>query len=182
MRNQQLASRYARAIYGLAKETGAQDSVFEQMRVMETAFSLDPAIAAFMSSPLIRPADKVKALEATVTAVNLAEPLKKFILLLAKKNRLPIFPDVLNAYQAIADEAHGVTRGVVRSATVLAPEERQRISELVSKATKKQVILTYKEDPALVGGLVAQVGSLTFDDALNSHLIRINEQLTRTNH
>ena len=70
----------------------------------------------------------------------------------------------------------------MRSATVLAPEERKQIETLVSRATKKQVILSYKEDPSLVGGLVAEVGSFTFDDSLISHLKRINEQLTRSVH
>jgi F-type H+-transporting ATPase subunit delta len=93
---------------------------------------------------------------------------------------LGLFHDIVTSYEVIADEAHGVTRGTVRSATVLGPEDRKRIEELVSKATKKQVILTYKEDPALVGGLVAEVGSFTFDDSITSHLKRINEQLTRS--
>lgn len=182
MRNMQLASRYARALYGLAKENGEQDAVFNQMRVVEEAFALDPSITEFIESPLMRPSDKVKALEKVVADLTMSETLKNFLLLLAKKNRLTIFANVVSAYQVISDEAHGVTRGVVRSATVLDPAERQRISELVSRATKKQVILTYKEDPSLLGGLVAEVGSLTFDDSLISHLNRINEQLTRSIH
>lgn len=181
MRNMLLATRYAKAIYNLAKDSNEQDLVFSQMRVLAEAFQ-DKEIAAFIESPLTRPADKMKAFDKLVSAVALAEPLKKFLLLVAKKDRLALFTDVVTAYQTISDEAHGVTRGVVRSATVLAPEERTRIADLVSKATKKQVILTYKEDPTLLGGLVAEVGSFTFDDSLTSHLKRINEQLTRSAH
>src|SRR4029077_20300117 len=96
------------------------------------------------------------------------------------KNRLGIFSEIVTAFEHITDEAHGVTRGTVRSATVLAPEERKRIETLVGRATKKQVILTYKEDPSLLGGLVAEVGSFTFDDSLHAHLKRINEQLNRS--
>jgi F-type H+-transporting ATPase subunit delta len=177
-----LASRYARALYGLAKENGTQDLVFDQMRAVEEAFRADPAVAEFMGSPLIRPAVKVKVIEKAITGLGLTEALNNFVLLLAKKERLGLFPDVQSAYQQISDEAHGVTRGAVRSATVLGPDERKRIAELVSRATKKQVILTYKEDPALLGGLVAEVGSFTFDDSLVSHLKRINEQLTRSVH
>lgn len=182
MRNMQLASRYARALYSLAKDSNEQDVVGAQMRVFEEAFLFDKEIHAFMHTPMVRPADKVKAIENLTSKIQVSEALKKFILLLARKGRLPILTDVVAAYQVINDEAHGVTRGLVRSATVLAPEERKRVEELVSKATKKQVILTYKEDPNLLGGLVAQVGSFTFDDSLTSHLNRINEQLTRSAH
>ncbi len=180
MRSLLVATRYARAVYNLAKETNEQDAVFEQMRVIDDAFSLEKDIIEFVHSPVIRPTDKVKAIEGLAAKVKLPEVLKNFLLVLARKNRLDLFPEIMIAYQAISDEAHGVTRGVVRSATVLPPEERKRIEQLVGKATKKQVILTYKEDPTLLGGLVAEVGSFTFDDSLSSHLIRIKEQLTRS--
>lgn len=175
-----LATRYARALYNLAKDKNEQDTVFAQMRVINEAFSNDKEIAQFLFSPVIRPAEKVAVLEKMVSALPLNEAMKNFVLLLSKKDRLGIFKEILTAYEFINDEAHGVTRGVVRSATVLAPEERKRIETLVGRATKKQVILTYKEDPSLLGGLVAEVGSFTFDDSLTSHLKRINEQLTRS--
>ena len=182
MRQMMIASRYAKALYNLAREKGEQDSVFAQMRVIEDALSLEKDIAEFVASPVIRPADKEKAIAQLAEKVKLPEILKNFMLLLAKKNRLSLFADIVTSYQSIADEAHGVTRGVVRSATVLAPDERKRIEELVGRATKKQVILTYKEDPSLLGGLIAEVGSFTFDDSLSSHLTRINEQLNRSVH
>ena len=180
MRNLVLASRYARALYNLAQEKNEQDVVFAQMRVINEAFSGDKDIAQFLFSPVVRPAEKVQALEKLTDALPLSEAMKNFVLLLGKKNRLGIFKEIMTAFEFINDEAHGVTRGTVRSATVLAPEERKRIETLVGRATKKQVILTYKEDPSLLGGLVAEVGSFTFDDSLTSHLKRINEQLTRS--
>jgi F-type H+-transporting ATPase subunit delta len=182
MKNMHLASRYARALYNLAKETDEQDLVFDQMRIIGEAFQQDKATAEFLHSPLIQPVQKMAALEKVFSGLKTAEALKNFILVLAKRNRLGIFAEILTSYQAISDEAHGVTRGVVRSAAVLDPAERKRIAELVSRATKKQVILTYSEDPKLLGGLVAEVGSFTFDDSLTSHLKRIDEQLTRSTH
>jgi F-type H+-transporting ATPase subunit delta len=179
MKNMLLATRYARALYNLAKDTNDQDAVFEQLRVISDAVQGSPEISAFLFSPVVRPSLKVESLTKLVAGLSIPESLKNFLLLLAKKNRLGIFKESLVAYQQITDEAHGVTRGTVRSATVLAPEERKQIETLVSRATKKQVILTYKEDPTLLGGLVAEVGSFTFDDSLISHLKRINEQLTR---
>lgn len=182
MRSALVATRYARALYSLAKDNNEQDAVFEQMRVIDDAFSLEKEIMEFVHSPLVRPADKEKVVEQLAGKVKLPETLKRFLLVLARKSRLDIFPEIMAAYQVIVDEAHGVTRGIVRSATPLAPEERKRLEQLVSKATKKQVILTYKEDPTLLGGMVAEVGSFTFDDSLSSHLIRINEQLNRSAH
>jgi len=182
LKNMNLASRYAKALYNLAKEKNEQDSIFEQMRALTGAFQSDQANIDFLLSPLIRPADKVTVVEKVMAGVQVSDTLKNFVLLLAKKNRLSIMSEITSSYQTFEDEAHGVTRGTVRSAAVLGPDDRKRIEEFVGKATKKQVILTYKEDPTLLGGLVAEVGSFTFDDSLTSHLTRINEQLTRSIH
>ena len=182
MKNMNLATRYARALYSMAKDLNQQDLIFDQMRTLVDGFQLDETVRDFLQSPLIRPIDKVKVLEEVVGKLQIVDVLKKFVMLLAKKNRLGIIADSLTAYQMISDEAHGVTRGLVRSAAVLGPDDRKKIEQLVSKATKKQVILTYKEEPELLGGLVAEVGSFSFDDSLKSHLIRINEQLTRSAH
>jgi F-type H+-transporting ATPase subunit delta len=179
MKHMLLADRYARALYALAKDSNQQDIIFEQMRVISQTISDDSTISAFLFSPLIRPAQKIAALEKLTATLNIPDALKNFILLLAKKNRMAIFSEILVAYQNITDEAHGVTRGTVRSATVLAPAERKRVETLVGRATNKQVIMSYKEDASLLGGLVAEVGSYTFDDSLTAHLKRMNEQLTR---
>ena len=57
--------------------------------------------------------------------------------------------------------------------------QRQQIEATVEKVLKKKVIMTYKVDPSVIGGLVAQAGSYTFDDSLNSHLQRLNDELKR---
>jgi F-type H+-transporting ATPase subunit delta len=110
--------------------------------------------------------------------VSVGELVKNFVFLLARKQRLDVFGDIVAVYQILADQKHGVVRGTVRSTTVLAPEERKRIEETVNRVTRKQSLLTYKEDSQLLGGMVAEVGSYTFDDSLASHLRRMNEQLT----
>jgi F-type H+-transporting ATPase subunit delta len=180
MKHTLLATRYARALYTLAKDKGEQDAVFAQMRALNQAIAQNEDVGRFLFSPVVRPSEKVLALEKLTAALALPESLKNFMLLLGKKNRLRIFSEILTAYQQIEDEAHGVTRGTVRSAAVLDPEERKRIETIVGRATRKQVILSYKEDASLLGGLVAEVGSFTFDDSLTTHLKKINEQITRS--
>jgi F-type H+-transporting ATPase subunit delta len=178
----QIGTRYAKALYQLASESNQQEEIFKQIRSINEALDLDPTIQGFLSSPLIRPVEKEKAFAAAFKVVEVSDLVKNFVFLLARKQRLPIFNEVVTAFQALADEKHGVVRGVVRSTTVLAPEERKRIEETVNRVTKKNAILSYKEDPQLLGGLVAEVGSYTFDDSLVSHLRRMNEQLTQKNH
>ena len=182
MRYSELANRYAKSLYDISAENKQADRVFAELRAVQDIFQKDVQITEFMNSPVMKAEDKEAALKEAFKNGGLSEETHSLVLLLAKKRRLQIFPEIVEAFQARADEAHGVTRGTVRSAIVLSPEERKRIEATVSNYTKKQVILTYKEDPNVIGGLIAEVGSYTFDDTLKSHLSRLNEELNRRTH
>ena len=112
------------------------------------------------------------------------EPVKRWRTLFytGSKGRVELLPEIALAYEARSDEANGVTRGEVRSSTVLTSEERARIESKVSEVTKKKVILTYKEDPEVIGGLIAEVGGYRFDDTLRSHLKRLKDDINRSAH
>ena len=60
--------------------------------------------------------------------------------------------------------------------------EREQIQEKISKATNKKVILTYVEDPTVIGGLIAEAGGYRFDDTLTTHLIKLKDELNRRTH
>lgn len=177
----EVSRRYARALYDLSKQAKTQDKVFAELRTLKQVFEADAAIHNFVSSPLIPPTQKIAALKAALTG-KISEELSNTLILLAEKNRLDIFTELVSAFEAISDEDHGVTRGTVRSAATLSPEARQQIEDTVTKVTKKKVILNFTEDPKLLGGMIAQVGGWTFDDSLETHLTRMSEDLNRRSH
>lgn len=179
MQTSELANRYAKALFELAAQNGNQDRVLEELRVLQTVFEKDEAVRQFVTSPILKAEEKERSLAEALKNAGLSAETASFVCLLARKNRLGLFDQMVAAVKTQSDLAHGVTRGTVRSAVVLSPEERKRIEEIVSSYTQKQVILTYKEDPSVIGGLIADAGSYTFDDTLTSHLRRLKDETTR---
>ena len=177
-----LAARYSKALFEIAKESGQQDKVFAEVRAFSELLDKSPEFKEFLTSPLIRKEDKEASLKAALQNAGLSDDTKNFFLLLARKGRIGLFSQILESFQFQTDESHGVTRGQVKSAAILSPNERDEVEKTVSKVTGKRVILSYKEDPALIGGVVAQVGSYTFDDSLSSHLTRLKEEINRRTH
>ncbi len=102
-----------------------------------------------------------------------------FVRLLAGKGRLPLVSEIAGAYQAKVDEQEHLRRGHVRSAGPLSEKERAEIRAAVENYCRGKVALDYTQDEKLFGGLTVQVGSLSFDDSLSSHLNQIKEELTR---
>ena len=86
------------------------------------------------------------------------------------------------AYRNQMDSHAGVIRGNVKTAHGLGNSEQKEVTELLGKLTNSEVILDFGEDEDLVAGLTAQVGSLTIDDSIRSHLTKMRDELNRSAH
>lgn len=181
MQVSELAKRYAKAIFEIAVENKTQEKVLAELRALATVFSKDPEISQFLMSPLVSTDDRKKMLKSALSNKGVSQEVHDLLLLLANNGRFELFHDVVLAFEGQIDSANNVVRGQVRSASTLGQAERQQIEQTVEKVLKKKVIMTYKVDPSVIGGLVAQVGSHTFDDSIASHLRRMGEELKYQN-
>jgi F-type H+-transporting ATPase subunit delta len=179
MKVSDLARRYSKAIYEIAVAAGNQDKVFDDLRALASAFSKDRETINFFTNPLVPTEARIAAIEKALANKGVSKEALDLVMLLTHKDRLPIFNEIVGGFEAQADSANNVCRGTVRSATALDQVERTRIEQTVEKVLSKKVIMTYKVDPSVIGGLVAQVGSYTFDDSIASHLRRMNEEFKR---
>jgi F-type H+-transporting ATPase subunit delta len=179
MRVSELAGRYAKAVFELAVENKTQAKVFDDLRSLEEVFSREPEFHQFLTTPLIKPSERLAVLKSALENKGLSTEAYDLVMLLARKNRLAAFHGIVQAYESESDDSNNVCRGTVRSATTLGQPDRLRIEETVEKVLNKKVIMTYKVDPSVIGGLIAEVGSYTFDDSIASHLQRMNEELKR---
>lgn len=175
----ELAYRYAAALFDVASEAKKADEYLKYLESLQAVIEGNETINEFVASPLVRTEEKVKALQLALKNSGLPEDIISFVTLLGKKSRITILPEIISAYQARADELNGITRGAVRTSAKLSDKQKENIASLISAITKKKVLLQYSVDKSLIGGLTAQVGSLTFDDSLTAHLRRIKEDLTR---
>ncbi|HWM79372.1 MAG TPA: F0F1 ATP synthase subunit delta, partial [Methylomirabilota bacterium] len=67
----------------------------------------------------------------------------------------------------------------VRTVVVLTDTEKTQLSQHLQAALGKQIILEERVDTNLLGGFVAQVGSLILDGSLDGQLARMRERLVR---
>lgn len=182
MKISEAAHRYAKAIYELAQEAHEEEKTLEELRKVEQLFNSEQEIKDFIHTPLIREWEKKAALEVSLKERGLSLLVYHAILLLAEKDRLVLLPEIVTAYQERRDLDKGITRGLVKSAVPLSEDEKKSIQTTINNKTNKNVILSFEIDPSIIGGLIASVGGLTFNDSLDTHLRRINEELKRRAH
>lgn len=182
MRVSEVAGRYARALYAISQEMPNKEVLLNELRSLKEAFSKAPEIEALLESPLLSIPDLKAALAKVTSGEGFSKEAEGFVSVLIEKKRLSLLREIVQAYEDESDKANGVVRGSVKSPTPLKPEERKQIEGFVSKVTKKKVILDYQESPELIGGLVANVGSYSFDDSIDTQLKLLQEQIKRRSH
>jgi F-type H+-transporting ATPase subunit delta len=171
-----IARRYAKALFSLAVEQGSVESWSDRLVTLKDAVGRSPDLRDVLANPVYT-RDQRQAI-----AVQLAEALQldpapaNLVALLADRNRLGYLAGIIDTFRELADAHLGRVRAKVTSAAPLEPAAAQAIADGLSTATRRQVILDRAVDPELLGGVVAQVGSVVYDGSLRSQL----EDLRRT--
>jgi F-type H+-transporting ATPase subunit delta len=165
-----MASRYALALFELAKEEGALDSVAADLGAFSEALDAAPDLARLVKSPVFSADEQSKGLTAVLDSLGIGGLTKNFLLLTARNRRLFAVPDMIGAYRAMLARERGETSAQVVAATKLTEAQLTALKQALKAALGKEVMLEERVDPSLLGGLVVKVGSRMIDSSLRTRL------------
>ena len=81
------------------------------------------------------------------------------------------------AFRARLREQQRVLEAEVTTAIPLEPAQQAALQQRLGAATARQVTLTAKVDPAIIGGLVAKIGATVYDGSLATQLAKLKGRL-----
>jgi len=169
--------RYAKALFGLAVEKGRVEAWNEALFALGRAVEASPDLHDVLSNPAYGRETRRAVVARLAEAMKLdAEP-ANLLFLLGDRNRLGSLGAIVGAFRELADAELGRLRAKVTSAVPLDEAAVSAIAEKLSASTKKQVIVERAVDPAILGGVVAQVGSLVYDGSLRTQLEDLRQTL-----
>jgi F-type H+-transporting ATPase subunit delta len=170
------ANRYAKALLDVLYPAGAETGL-EQLLKFSALLSAQPQLRQLLENPTIA-ADRRKAVFGQIAnALAFDSMVRNFLGLLIERNRLDLLDDVVSAYRKLLDEKLGLVRARVTSATPLDSVQQRALTETLENVTGKQVRVELAVDPALIGGVVAQVGSTIYDGSIRQQLQAFKHRL-----
>lgn len=172
-----IARRYAKALFGLARDQGRVEAWAKSLEALRAAVDGSPDLREVLSNPVYSKEQRRLIVEKLATALSLDEQPTHLLFLLGARNRLAYLPGVVDVFRDLADEHLGRVRARVTSAVKLDDVAAQAIADKLSQATKAKVLLDRVVDPAILGGVVAQVGSLVYDGSVLAQLEDLRKQL-----
>lgn len=171
------AARYARALLDVVSADGNPERVDEQLTAFAELVAASPELQKALTNPAVPVTAKRGILETLLSTLQVAPPLGRLLLLLADRDRLVILGDLAAAYRERLMELRQIVRAEVITAAPVSAERMAELERRLAKATGRQVTMTARVDPELIGGAVTRVGSLVYDGSIATQLTKIRERL-----
>ena len=77
------------------------------------------------------------------------------------------------------DAHRGIERAEITSAVALSDEQQTRVENLLKEMVGKEIVLTVRIDPQILGGIVARVGDRVIDGSTRTKLEGLRRELVR---
>lgn len=175
-----IASRFARALADILSSSEAADDAVRKLRAFDELQQSSPDLKNILISPAVSGRKKKAAVARFADQIGFSPLLKNFMYVLIDHRRTAMLGEILASLEAQLDERRGIVRAQVQSARPLDEGQRQEVEAALSRATGKQVFGQYAVDDALIGGLVARVGSKVYDGSVRGQLQAMRVRLVRS--
>ena len=165
------ARRYAQALYEVSPDSD------EALQRTASYLSGTPALWEALCSPAIEAAEKYRVLARVLPAEDHG-PLLRFYEVLAKNGRIPLLPEIVDAFQDIALAARGSVRCRLVCAHVPEPEQLERLRTALCRLHhKSDVIFDVETDSSLLGGFRLELEGYTYDKSVRGVLRGLKQLL-----
>jgi F-type H+-transporting ATPase subunit delta len=166
---------YATALFEAAREQGRLQPVREQLQQVVAAEAEVPELRELLRNPQLDPRARASALEDVLSGGE--ELLRNFLLVLADKGRTGSLEEIAREFERQIAEHEGIVHAELTTAVELSDEEAQTLLRQIEQASGRKVEATRSVNPALIGGIVLQVGSHRLDASVRGRLERLRRDL-----
>lgn len=176
MKSTTIARNYAEALFQAADARGKTEAYGEILDAVAGAVAADARIAVALESPRVPKPVKSQIL---ADALSGAAPkdFVRFLQAVVRRGRQGLFGEIAQEYQGLVDvKLNRVHAGVTLSRAADATLERQ-IMERLRTAIGKDVRAHFREDAAILGGVVVRVGDRVFDGSVRRRLAALRRQM-----
>lgn len=175
---QTVARRYASALADVVIERREEREVQNEVNAWASMIANNPQLKEVFANPTVAYDQKRAVLEDLLARSRVRETTASFLRVLLTNQRLAQLPEIAERFGQILDERGGVVAAEITTARPIPEELKKALHDTLASATGRTVRLTFATDEAIIGGLVARIGSTIFDGSIESNLERLAAGLT----
>ena len=169
---------YAEALFGAAKDAGRLAPVHEALTDFAAAVEQTPELRTVLRNPQLDPAAKAGILADLAGDEDVL--FRNFLLVVAEKGRAGEIEEIAREFERLMAREERRLTVELTTARELSDDEAAAILRQIEQAAGRKVEATRSVDPALVGGIVLQAGSLRVDASVRGRLERLRQELVKS--
>ncbi|HEY3295913.1 MAG TPA: ATP synthase F1 subunit delta [bacterium] len=161
-----LVNRYAKSLFAVALEKGVLKQVRDDLENFSETWQGDPELALLLMNPRLSQ-DKVRSiLMAIADRLKAAELTRHFLSLLLDKDRLDVLYDISKRFNQLWRDHEGEIEVKVVTAIPVSELLQTQIHDVLKSQSGKKPLITWVQEPDILGGIVVQWPHKIFDGSL----------------
>lgn len=166
-----MAGRYAGALFELALEEKAVDSVKKDLEAFDALIGESADLNRLVRSPVFGVDEQLKAVSTILEKAGIKGLAADFIRVVITNRRLFALRNIISGYRALVAKHKGEISAQITVAEKLSDANLEALkSALTSVTGGKDMDLDVRIDPTIIGGLIVKVGSRMVDSSLRTKL------------
>ncbi len=180
MTHSAVAARYADALADIVTADGSPISpqkALSELRDFEGALEASPDLRKALVTPAVPNARKKAVVGRIADLLGISRVPRNFLFVLVDRRRIASLAEIVRRFEEVLDERLGFARADVSTATRIGEEQRTALAQGLGRLTGKRIRARYAVDPALIGGVVARIGSTVYDGSVRGQLASLGRRL-----
>jgi F-type H+-transporting ATPase subunit delta len=175
-----ILGRYAKSLAEIVFEDNIDEEVTGDLKTYSEIFHAVPDLLEALDSPAIPRETKEKLLDELLVRYSVHPTTSNFLRILLQNNRIRYFQEILDSFIKSVNEHKGIVSAQVTAAAPLSQQEVKSLEDKLADITGKSVNVELRTDASLLGGIVVQIGSTSFDGSIRTKLAEMKRRLAET--
>jgi ATP synthase F1 delta subunit len=170
-----LPGRYAIALFNEGKKTNCLEEIINNFKNMDTFFKKNPALRKLLTNGCLNEKDIKASWIALGQYLSFCPVFLALMRNVVKNKRFNIINMIKHIYN-IAFTKYKNKRNVVISSVVdLLPEQKLRLENIIKKAFKEKLIISYTISDKILGGIKISSEELVIDASVNIQIRQVSD-------
>ncbi len=179
MKYKSLARKYAVVLMKISQDDSELDKIESELESFCTILKRSPDTLRFFTKPVVSGTKKLRLIDRLCQKLDFLPTTQKFLTVLTERERLGILENILETLEQLKDEKNNIVPVEVITASKLSADAKKRVVALFKTKLNKNVRLSVRIDPSIVGGMITKIGSTIYDGSVQGQLSKIREQIMR---
>jgi F-type H+-transporting ATPase subunit delta len=175
-----VAERYAKALFELALEKGAEEEVYQDSLLITKTCEESKELRLLLKSPIINSGKKLTILQA-IFENNIHKISLTYLLIMVRKNREAFIPAIAIQVVELYQEYRNILTVHFKSPVLPNPETRKQVLELMKNYTQSEVDLKAEIDESLIGGFILNWKDLQYDASIRREIENMRIAIAKIN-